>query len=51
LHLYSKQSRLKTLKFGRSTPISETAWKNYLELASTAPLFQATETGGDVDEK
>ena len=30
-----KQGRLKTMKFGRSTRISETAWKRYLELAST----------------
>jgi hypothetical protein len=35
--LYSdiKQGRLKTMKFGRSTRISESAWRSYLELAST----------------
>jgi hypothetical protein len=34
--LYSdiKLGRLKTMKFGRSTRISESAWRNYLELAS-----------------
>lgn len=34
--LYSdiKHGKLKTMKFGRSTRISETAWKSYLELAS-----------------
>ena len=34
--LYSdiKQGRLKTMKFGRSTRVSESAWRNYLELAS-----------------
>jgi excisionase family DNA binding protein len=35
--LYSdiKQGRLKTMKFGRSTRISESAWKNYLNLAAS----------------
>jgi excisionase family DNA binding protein len=36
--LYSdiKQGRLKTMKFGRSTRISESAWRNYLELAASS---------------
>jgi excisionase family DNA binding protein len=34
LYLDIKQGRLKTMKFGRSTRISETAWRDYLELAS-----------------
>jgi hypothetical protein len=29
-----KLGRLKTMKFGRSTRISESAWRNYLELAA-----------------
>ncbi|MGB6752257.1 MAG: hypothetical protein WBE71_06675 [Xanthobacteraceae bacterium] len=34
--LYSdiKLGRLKTMKFGRSTRISESAWRSYLELAA-----------------
>lgn len=34
--LYSdiKRGRLKTMKFGRSTRVSESAWRDYLELAS-----------------
>ena len=31
-----KQGRLKTMKFGRSTRVSESAWRDYLELASTS---------------
>jgi hypothetical protein len=36
--LYSdiKRGRLKTMKFGRSTRISESAWRNYLELAASS---------------
>lgn len=30
-----KAGRLKVLKFGRSTRISESAWKKYLELATS----------------
>jgi excisionase family DNA binding protein len=34
--LYSdiKQGRLKTMKFGRSTRISESAWRDYLKSAA-----------------
>jgi excisionase family DNA binding protein len=34
LYLDIKQGRLRTMKFGRSTRISESAWKDYLELAA-----------------
>jgi excisionase family DNA binding protein len=34
LYLDIKQGRLKTMKFGRSTRISESAWKDYLQLAA-----------------
>jgi len=36
LYIDIKQGRLKTLKFGRSTRISESAWRDYLELAASS---------------
>jgi excisionase family DNA binding protein len=31
-----RQGKLKTLKFGRSTRISESAWRAYLDLAASS---------------
>jgi hypothetical protein len=35
-----KLGRLKILKFGRSTRVSESAWRNYLELAASPAVTE-----------